>query len=572
MSFKRTCLAGIARARSVFRWPERLQFLRGPSAIAGGCLVHLTLGTIYTFGNLAPYLVSYVRERSHPSGLHAGSGAWIYALALGGQGVSMFLGGLLERRLGPRISTLIGCGVMSTGVLLSYVAIKVSFWLLLVTYGVLFGLGVGIAYVGPLACAMRWMPRWKGAMAGLVLAGFGLGALVFTPIQTIFINPDNKRSDIEGYFLDDGVLDRVPSVFLLLGGLYLVIQLVGSLLIVDPPEQREGSPLPEENQTVSSSSSPEQSILAKAENFFKRESSELISNGRIEGGGESVSRSSSGRPESRSSPSGDESSLSPAEREETTRLIPRDLNIEQETPKKDEKRSKSPQQMKNLSKKQSDLESSTSSLRSTSSQYVVADLRPLQMLKKLNFYVLWIMMLLAGFAVVFTATLYKFFGLTFIRDDHFLAVVGSAASICNCTGRIVWGIMADKVSYKFSLVLQSGIMTIFLLTFYATSAVGKPTFFIWVCVLFFCVGGTFSLFPTAIARSFGAKYMSVNYGLLFTSQIVSGVVAAMLFTTVQKLLDWMGMIFLVSGVSLVGFVVTLTFQPKRYVILDFSRL
>ena len=570
MLFKRLFSKGYSRVESFFQWPRRLQFLRVYFAIAGGFIVHLTLGTIYTFGNVAPYIVSYVRERSSPADLHSGTVSWIYAFALGGLGCSMFFGGLMERRLGPRISTLIGCGIMSLGVFLSYVAVRVSFWLLLLTYGVLFGVGVGIAYVGPLACAMRWMPRWKGLMAGLVLAGYGLGALVFTPIQTAFINPHNHRPEGD-VFTQAEVLDRVPSVFLLLGGLYILLQVVGSLLIVDPSEESDKEPLTpgagDVERTIAtrqffrrrSSDSTSSSYLSNAQNFQEKNSS---MNGTREGSSE---------PES-GSPSGDESSFSHGESNEESRFVPADLNKHQDLRKKKRKQRHSMQEKIVLSKsRQTDMESSITS-RSSTSQNVVFDLKPLQMLKKLNFYFLWIMMFTAGFAVVFTATLYKFFGLSFIKDDHFLAIVGSAASICNCAGRIVWGLIADKVSYKFSLVLESGIMSIFLLTFYATSAVGKSTYFIWVCVIFFCVGGVFSLFPTAIARSFGAKYMSINYGLLFTSQLFSSVIASLLFTTVQHMLDWMGVIFLASAMCLVGFFVTLLFRPKYYVILHLGGL
>ena len=183
-------------------------------------------------------------------------------------------------------------------------------------------------------------------------------------------------------------------------------------------------------------------------------------------------------------------------------------------------------------------------------------------LKVLSFYHLWIMMLLAGFAVSFIATLFKVFGLSFINDDQFLAIVGSVSAILNSAGRIVWGLIADRVSYKFALVLQSGIMAVFLLTFFATSLVGKSMFFVWVCVIFFCVGGIFSLYPTAMALSFGPKYMSINYGLLFTSQISSSVIAAVLFSTFQSLLGWDGMIFLVSGISLAGFLITMAFCSR----------
>ena len=484
----------------------------------------------------------------------------------------MFLGGLLERKIGPRFSTLFGCGIMSLGVLLSYIAIKVSYWLLLLTYGLMFGLGVGIAYVGPLASAVRWMPRWKGVAAGLVLAGFGLGALIFDPIQTVFINPDNLSSDGNGYFLDDDLLDRVPEIFLILGGIYAVLQIVGSLMIVDPPEETDDTEIQEEDEEANINA--EEHVMSRADNYFRNEKkSDHTSEDSVSKPSHRSPEPDSESPSGTSSPShGSRDSISSIDEE--SRLIPRHLNVQQATTERkghgSDGRSPLQEKMKTFSKV-SDLESSTTStasLRSNTSRNVMAEIKPLLMLKKANFYVLWLMMLLAGFAVFFTATLYKFFGLTFIQDDHFLAIVGSAGSISNCAGRIVWGLIADRISYKFALVLQSGIMTVFLLTLYATSVVGKSMFFLWVCIIFFCIGGVFSLFPTAIARSFGSKYMSMNYGLLFTSQIISSVMAALLFSVLHHLLDWAGIIFLVSGVCLTGFVFTLFFHPKNYVILD----
>ena len=97
-------------------------------------------------------------------------------------------------------------------------------------------------------------------------------------------------------------------------------------------------------------------------------------------------------------------------------------------------------------------------------------------------------MLLAGFSVNFIATFFKVYGLTFISDDHFLSAVGSISAIFNSAGRIVWGLVVDKFSFETGFILQSGIITAFLLTFYATSAVefGKPMFLIWVCHIFLC--------------------------------------------------------------------------------------
>ena len=127
----------LTRLRTLFKCPfsPKLYLLRAYTVIAAGCLVHLSLGTLYTFGNLGPYIVSYARNKSlllEPD-LRSSTTSWIYACALIGQGGAMFFGGWLAGKIGPRLSTLIGSWTMSVGVALSFVAIKVSFWLMLQT-------------------------------------------------------------------------------------------------------------------------------------------------------------------------------------------------------------------------------------------------------------------------------------------------------------------------------------------------------------------------------------------------------------------------------------------------------
>ena len=37
----------------------------------------------------------------------------------------------------------------------------------------------------------QWLPQYRGVVAGVVVGGFGLGALVFNPVISLFINPNN---------------------------------------------------------------------------------------------------------------------------------------------------------------------------------------------------------------------------------------------------------------------------------------------------------------------------------------------------------------------------------------------
>ena len=52
------------------------------------------------------------------------------------------------------------------------------------------------------------------------------------------------------------------------------------------------------------------------------------------------------------------------------------------------------------------------------------------------------------------AALYKAFGQTFIRDDLFLGVLGSITSVFNCSGRLFYGAIMDKASYKEAIELK----------------------------------------------------------------------------------------------------------------------
>ena len=531
-------------------------FLRAVLVISGGFLVHLSIGTIYTFGNIAPYMVSYIRNQSHPASLKQEATTWIFACALIGQGTTMFIGGWMVRKIGPRLTTLIGGWTMSLGVGLSYFTIKISFFLLLLTYGLLFGIGVGVAYIGPLTSAMMWMPKRKGFANGVVVAGFGLGSLIFNAVQTSFVNPHNKVINGDEYFTDPDLLHRVPSMFLLLGGIYAVMQLIGSLLITNPPEDYYSQKSEE---------------ICKSGQYHEVDDDSCIDINKIKIVTKKKDQSKSERenldPDSLSNPVGsieqsNDDIASDEQKDEklellkgSSKAIYSDSENNHATDSQDEK---------------TDLEESGTSNASSVSwgKNVVTSLKPLQMLKKSNFYFLWCMFFANSQAILFTSTLYKFFGQGFIGDDHFLAIVGSVAAIFNCSGRVIWGIVADKISYKYSLVIVGGIMTVFVLTFYACTMGGKYMFFIWVCIMFFCIGGNFSLFPTAIGRAFGLQYVSVNYGLLFTSQIISGSMGALLSTTLKTHVGYYGLFFIVSGFSVIGFLLAIVYKPKRYISLQ----
>jgi len=92
--------------------------------------------------------------------------------------------GLLVDRFGPRLLLSVGTAVSGLSwVLASQATDLTTFYL---TYGLLGGIGTGIVYVGVVGHMVQWFPDRRGLAAGLVAAGYGMGALCFTfPVSMV---------------------------------------------------------------------------------------------------------------------------------------------------------------------------------------------------------------------------------------------------------------------------------------------------------------------------------------------------------------------------------------------------
>ena len=93
------------------------------------------------------------------------------------------LQGWLVDRFGPRLLIATGCLLSGLGwVCASYAT---SLWGLYLSYGIVCGVGTGIVYVGVVGQVVRWFPDARGFAAGMVAAGYGMGAILTTfPIST----------------------------------------------------------------------------------------------------------------------------------------------------------------------------------------------------------------------------------------------------------------------------------------------------------------------------------------------------------------------------------------------------
>lgn len=133
-------------------------------------------------------------------------------------GVAAFFGGLWLNRKGPRVVAITGGVLYGLGVFLaSFSANKL--WWLYISYGLIGGLGLGFAYIVPVAVLVKWFPDRRGLIAGIAVGGFGAGALITAPVATYLIK-------------SVGVLDT----FAYLGAAYLIVTVVTAFFMQNPPE------------------------------------------------------------------------------------------------------------------------------------------------------------------------------------------------------------------------------------------------------------------------------------------------------------------------------------------------
>lgn len=107
-------------------------------------------------------------------------------------------------------------------------------------YGVLFGVGVGLAYSVPLMVSWGHYPQHRARVTGLLMALFTYGVTFFALLSTYVVNPENEKSTIREtngatthYYFREEIARRTPTMLLTLAGCYAVLTFLGVLLISD---------------------------------------------------------------------------------------------------------------------------------------------------------------------------------------------------------------------------------------------------------------------------------------------------------------------------------------------------
>ncbi|MCY3540353.1 MAG: MFS transporter, partial [Gammaproteobacteria bacterium] len=177
-------------------------------------LLHLCFGTVYAWSFFQVLLVDFVGWSYADTSLSFG--ITIFTL-----GISAAWAGIMLPKIGPRKLALAGSTLFSLGYVIAAWALHTEnlllFWL---GYGFVGGTGLGFGYVVPVATIANWFPGSKGLSTGLVVMGFGLGAMFLSVILAPILLTVTKQD--------------LTSTFLYLGVFFACVLIPASFFVTNP--------------------------------------------------------------------------------------------------------------------------------------------------------------------------------------------------------------------------------------------------------------------------------------------------------------------------------------------------
>jgi len=149
-----------------------------------GMAINLCLGSVYSWSVFVGPLTEYFTQTLGQA-VTASEILMPFSVFLACFAIAMPLTGKYLDIYGPR--KIIMAGGVLTGLGWILASFSTSVLMLYFLYGVIGGLGVGIAYGAPVAAAARWFPDRRGFAVGLVLLGFGFSAFITANLAGVLI-------------------------------------------------------------------------------------------------------------------------------------------------------------------------------------------------------------------------------------------------------------------------------------------------------------------------------------------------------------------------------------------------
>jgi OFA family oxalate/formate antiporter-like MFS transporter len=194
---------------------------RGWIVVLAALAINLILGVLYAWGVVAKALKT--DPQWHWTTTQA---SMPFTVATAAFAITMIFAGRLQDKVGPRFVAMFGGIILGLGMVASSFTTTPD--MMVLTFGVIGGIGIGVGYSATTPPAIKWFPpARKGLITGIVVSGVGLAAVYISPLTETLLA---KRG--------------IPNTFLILGLGTIVLVVVLAQLITNPPAGYSPAPAP----------------------------------------------------------------------------------------------------------------------------------------------------------------------------------------------------------------------------------------------------------------------------------------------------------------------------------------
>jgi MFS family permease len=185
-----------------------------PAALA----IHLSIGQAYAFSvfNLPLSRLEGLTTAA-PGDWKLTTIGWIFSVAIVFLGLSAFTFGRWLEQAGPRKAMFASASCFGGGFLVAALGVQLHlFWLVVLGYGVIGGIGLGLGYISPVSTLIKWFPDRPGMATGLAIMGFGGGAMIGSPLGVALMERFRSDSSL-----------GVAETFVVMGVAYFAFMMFG---------------------------------------------------------------------------------------------------------------------------------------------------------------------------------------------------------------------------------------------------------------------------------------------------------------------------------------------------------
>lgn len=179
--------------------------------LIASCFINLCIGSMYAWSVFAAPMAKYLSQVTGAT-LTAGALAIVFTVTNSVGPITMISGGRINDTFGPKKVIFVGGVLFGGGMILSGFATSLN--MLVLAYGIVTGLGIGMVYGCTISNSIKFFPDKRGFVGGITTACYGFSSVIVPPVANVLINNFG-----------------VTTAFKIIGATFLIIVCVCSFFI-----------------------------------------------------------------------------------------------------------------------------------------------------------------------------------------------------------------------------------------------------------------------------------------------------------------------------------------------------